>query len=282
MDWSPYIKNRRVFPLDWKPLQSVRIPGVSPYLHLLQNMRNLLVLDRSARQLDAFTADLAAEERTLAERRHQINELLASVLPPRLVDAVHDGALGSSELLDGALGSTERLDDATVVVLTVEPADSTELEPAVAAEVASELERTAVEIGLERTWSSADRHLYLAGLDTHDDARIDLAVRFVAAARDAVHRVGEVGLRGALSAGQVAAGVIDDEHVSLGVWGTPVRRALALDAMARPGEILVDAETASRVPDDRDLEPRPLDDAAVEAALGPVVRLRTDPPAATG
>ena len=47
-----------------------------------------------------------------------------------------------------------------------------------------------------------------------------------------------------LSTGPVASGVLDRGSLTFGAWGEPVRRALAIAALSRADEILVDLTTA--------------------------------------
>ena len=53
MPLSDYAQATHVYPLKWIPLQHIGIPGLGPYVHLLQNLSNLRRLDRVSRQMAA-------------------------------------------------------------------------------------------------------------------------------------------------------------------------------------------------------------------------------------
>jgi class 3 adenylate cyclase len=50
-----------------------------------------------------------------------------------------------------------------------------------------------------------------------------------------------------ISAGEVIAGLLRVDQLTYGVFGDPARAALALNAVAGPGQILVGADTAAEL-----------------------------------
>ncbi len=54
MDMRPYVGLQHVEPVDWRPLEPVGVPGVGPYLHLLQNGANLRRLAQAQRRVAAL------------------------------------------------------------------------------------------------------------------------------------------------------------------------------------------------------------------------------------
>jgi HAMP domain-containing protein len=194
-----------------------------------------------ARQLVRRAEGLAAEDAALAQQRRAIDELLLAVLPDRLLEAVRSGQLDLGDLADTA----------TVVTITIDGLGAAEDE--VVSAVASALESLARAHRLERAWSSTDRHLYLAGLGRDDDHGCDDAVAFVREAFAVVTELtAEAGIRvalhGALAAGDVATGIVGGQRMALGVWGRAPRRALALDAAAPVGGVLVEPGVIERAP----------------------------------
>ncbi|MEX2627934.1 MAG: adenylate/guanylate cyclase domain-containing protein, partial [Ilumatobacteraceae bacterium] len=144
-------------------------------------------------------------------------------------------------------------------------------------EVAGELERLAPAHDAERIWAAGDRHLYLTGLGRPDAGRDD-AVRFALSARSTIggdggaSGVDGVGVHIGLAAGTVATGVVGGAHVAFGVWGEPVRIALALDAVAAAGEVLATRDLVEQLDrpvtlaDERDITLGPDTIAAVALA----------------
>ena len=191
-----------------------------------------------ARRLNRVTERLRAKRRELAEEEQQITTLLESALPRRLVDQVRSGRKDFGDIVDTA----------TVVAVSVlnrDLSDSGDEEEATEiTTVARMLEAAAHENGLERVRSTSEEHLFVAGLG-EPGYEADASVRFVLAAFDAVEALAEesendIVLSAGLADGDVAAGVLGEEQVSFGVWGDPPGMAMTLDALAAPGEILLD------------------------------------------
>jgi len=53
MPLSDFARAVHVYPLVWKPLHPFPVPGVGPYVHLVQNMTNLVRLDRLSKRVAA-------------------------------------------------------------------------------------------------------------------------------------------------------------------------------------------------------------------------------------
>ena len=201
-----------------------------------------------ARRLTDMASQLDAEERALAAAYESKRELLLSVLPAHLVRA--DGAVSGT-------GEVTGMGTAVAVSLEVER-DPTTIDQhdavAVLATVAAATETIANRLGLERVRVAADRHLFIAPAsdDGSDGTRIattfalDLVgtVRTLAADNDVTLAV-HVGI----ATGAIATGVLNSGSLTFGAWGEPVRRALAIGALATSGEILLDESSATKVPD---------------------------------
>lgn len=199
-----------------------------------------------ARQLSRVTADLRREQEALADEEREIADLLHAALPPWLAEKVRRGG---DDLLD-------LVDTVTVVSASVnglpdlDERDGEEVADIVAA-VSSTVESAAAEHGLERIRSSSDHHLYLAGLGTDGFATAD-AVWFVQSLQGRLG--GHLGtdewpllVRAGLAAGEVAVGVVGEDQISVSVWGDAAADARTLDALAEPGQVLVDGSVASEL-----------------------------------
>ena len=138
-----------------------------------------------------------------------------------------------------------------------------------AAEVA---ESSAVEHGVQRIRAGADAYLFLAGAGPGDGS--EAALDFAVALTTAIPQVSDdedvtLAVHAGLSSGPVATGVLERGSLTFAAWGEPVRRAIAIGALAMSDEILVDATTAAAVTDDRwgmhaaadvvDLDGQPMD-----------------------
>ena len=191
------------------------------------------------RRLQFFAAELAAQEADLDREFEETRGLLLSVLPARLVGATGD-------LADDGTA----VDHATAIGMAVTVPSDRDADDRLAdvlAGVSAVADRLADEHGLERVRAAADRSLFLAGM-RRDASGASAALSF---ARDLVAEVSrastregvEVAVQVALSTGPVATGVLHSGAVTFSAWGDPVRRALAIVSLARPGEILVDEST---------------------------------------
>lgn len=205
------------------------------------------------RRLNVLTFDLRAQEEALAVEEAEITAMLLSALPLRLVEELRSGRRDLRDLVDTA----------TVVALTVtgifdEAGVDSESAADYAARLSGELENIADRLGVERVRSSSEQHLFVAGLGTPDPA-VFAAATFVSQAAEAIERFSsESGIdlvyRFALSAGDVFEGVLRADQLTYGVFGEPTRVALALNAIAAPGETLLDPGTGAELGPEWELE----------------------------
>jgi class 3 adenylate cyclase len=158
---------------------------------------------------------------------------------------------------DGAVsGSGDRVDTATVIAVAIDTLvtdlDPVDLAEALAATV-DIAEGLAVTHDVDRIRVAADRSLFVSGAGTPDDG-VDVGLAFAAALADGLHEFSErtsleftthIGL----STGPIATGVLAQGNLTFAAWGEPVRRALAISALADTDEILVDAGTADAAGD---------------------------------
>jgi class 3 adenylate cyclase len=197
-----------------------------------------------ARELSRCSEELAREDAELAEQHRAVDEILRALLPERLIDAVRAGTAELGDLVDTA----------TVVAVTVEGVPEVAEGPWAleqSAQVAAAVEGCAAECGLERVWASSDHHVFLAGLGRADQGSAD-ALRFVHRMRVVLAELSaqfdiDLTTHAGLAAGSVATGIIGGEHISFGVWGEPAARALALDAVAQPGQVLVHPSVTAQI-----------------------------------
>lgn len=194
-----------------------------------------------ARRLSAMARALGAREAQLAAEYERTRQLLLAVLPPSLVD--EDGTV---------TGSGSRTMPVTAVAVTVAPVEEHEdtemLQTALprAAEIA---ETVAERHGLERVRVAADRYLFLSPGDTADGGDMG-AQRAIAFTEELYRQLDidggdvELDLHVGLASGPVSTGVLDTGALTFGAWGDPVRRAMALAALATRDSVLVDVSTA--------------------------------------
>jgi class 3 adenylate cyclase/HAMP domain-containing protein len=201
-----------------------------------------------SRRLRAMANELGRREAALDEEYESTRRMLLAVLPSRIVNA--DGTLTDDDPLS---------DTATVVAATfhVEGIDNDDDELArIVDDAAGRAEALAEERTIERVLAGADRYLFIAGLGQPTDG-IEEAIDFAAALAamlhgfEADHHGVEVRPRIGIATGLVATGVLQESSLSFGAWGEPVRRALAIGALAVSDEVLVDVSTAERVDTDR-------------------------------
>jgi class 3 adenylate cyclase len=208
--------------------------------------------------------------------------VLLAALPARVADQVRRG--------DRAM--TDVVDTATVVSLTVvgifdrnatgnRPDQDEAVE--LSAATSRELETLAARFGVERVRSASDHHLFTAGLGAPDHD-VAAAAGFALAAGDVLHRAAEaagadVAYRAGLSAGEVIAGMFLENQLSYGVIGDPAQLAMTLDAIASPGQVLVDGTVAAALGPGWRLEPATgLVDVAGEPIAASVLTGRPESP----
>jgi class 3 adenylate cyclase len=209
-----------------------------------------------ANRINHLTAQLRENEAALAERERDITEVLLAALPPRLVDQARKG--------ERSLGDV--IDTGTVIALSFsglfdETSPDQESGIELSSLVSRNLEEIADRLGIERVRSSSDEHLFTAGLRSPGIAAND-AAQFIEEIRAGLERFAEETgaqptYRAGLCAGEIATGLQAGSQLSYGVWGEPPRVALALNAIAAPGETLLDESVASALGAEWDLERTP-------------------------
>ena len=199
------------------------------------------------RQLESVAARLREQEAAIEQEESRINEMLATVLPPALVDRVRGGERELAEVVDTA----------TVVAVSVHgiPAPSGADQDAVVeltTRLADESARVAQRHGVERAQAALEHQLYVTG---RDRVGID-AARALSFAREIVATLPQVAAEfgvtitvgAGLSSGLVATGVLGSHQVAFGVWGTPVGDAIALSDRAEPGQARADTGVVDELP----------------------------------
>ncbi|MDY7105051.1 MAG: adenylate/guanylate cyclase domain-containing protein [Actinomycetota bacterium] len=203
------------------------------------------------RRLRRLAADLGRREAQLAAEYERRRELLATVLPERIVDAVDSDRYSAAEgdLVDVGTVIAVRvvLDDAGGAPDDVDVGE-------LLAEDARFAESLAHERGIERIRADADRYLFVAGAG-RDEAGADDALAYATdlsaavaevAAREQVTMSVSVGL----ATGSVAMGVVGAGGLTFAAWGEPVRQALAVCALAAGGQVLLDRSAADALTSD--------------------------------
>jgi len=225
-----------------------------------------------SREFNHFVEELRHVESEARATQKETSDLLASVVPGRLVERI----------MAGGRGITEALNDATLVAValhgeieqTESVDDIAQQQSTLTAGVAS----LARDYGAEHLSSSASTVLYATGLAV-EGRRIDAGVDFALAVDDWARALDDRGfalsLSIGISSGDIVTGVVGDERLAVDVLGAPRQIASDLAASARPGQILIDADTAARL-DSRwkverveglsDLAGAPLDGWSVERA----------------
>ena len=192
------------------------------------------------RQLELVAGRLAAEEAAMVAEETQINDVLAAVIPPRLIDRVRRGEQSITDLFDTATMISVLIDG--IPEATGSDQD-TVLE--INEYLADGIDRLLESFQIERVRRSSSTALFAAGMGD-DDAGIHDALQFAAEAIGLVASAGDeygqrLTIRAGVATGDVASGVIGQQQLTFSVWGEPVSQAFTLASLARPGEILVDA-----------------------------------------
>jgi class 3 adenylate cyclase len=233
------------------------------------------------RRLNLLTADLREQRAAREEQQDAIEELLHSALPARIAEQLRSGELTLADITDNA----------TVVALTLHGltgatglSDDELVE--LSARLSRDLERAADRFGVERIRSASDHHLFAAGLGS-PEAATEQAADFVLAVEDALagatRETGvRLGYRAALSSGSVVAGLLNPDSLTYGVFGAPVRAALALAAVATDGQVLLDPTVVAQLGPEWTVEPvRGLVDLRGDVVDAAVLRGRHGDPSAT-
>jgi class 3 adenylate cyclase len=206
------------------------------------------------RRLTDLAAFLRSQEEALAEEERETTRLLLAALPGRVVEALRTGERQVRDLADSATL-------VAVVVTGLVEASSIDGETAVelASRVSRDFETLAETVGLERVRSSADQHLFVAGLGV-PSTEADRAAEFALAVGGVLERFAEetglsAGYRVGISSGRVVSGMLSSDQLTYAMFGEPPQTALALVSIAAPGQILVDGATVPELGDRWILEP---------------------------
>lgn len=198
-------------------------------------------------RLERVANELAQQEHDLEDEYERRRDLLLSVLPARLVN--RQGEVGDE---------VDAVRRATAIAIGIEVSgDATNGDVARVAldgSLRDELLAIGAELAIEPVRLAADRSLFITGGGS-DAVEADNALRFAAAVvataatLDDEHDVQHT-VRIGLASGTVATGVLETGTLTFAAWGEPVRRALAIGALAQADDILVDHTTVDELHDD--------------------------------
>ncbi|MEM8620208.1 MAG: adenylate/guanylate cyclase domain-containing protein [Actinomycetota bacterium] len=192
------------------------------------------------RRLNLMARDLEVQEAALSDEYERRRQLLLAVLPPHLVGEGGEVAANTGER-----------DEATMVAIGIavvagEFGDDEEGANALHAAAAA-AEELGGDHGAQRIRVAADRYLFAFGAGAEDsgaDDALAFATNFLARVEAlASDAESEFDVHIGLSTGTVATGVLDSGSLTFGAWGDPVRRALAISALSKSDQILVDRST---------------------------------------
>ncbi len=204
------------------------------------------------RQLQGVAQQLESQEQAIRDEEQHINDMLAALLPKRLIDRVRQGERAIKDIVDTA----------TVVSVTVDVSEVAGDDPDLELEIAEQLNGRVGAImeryGVERIRQSSGSQLFLTGLDQEDVRAVD-AAEFTLAMTELATEIGaeyghQLYVRAGMSAGDVATGVLGDDQLAFGVWGDPPGVAETLASLAGPGQVLVDVNVAQAL-SEWDIEP---------------------------
>jgi class 3 adenylate cyclase len=205
------------------------------------------------RRLEHLARELAQQEEDLETEYERRRSLLLSVLPPRLVN--HEGEVGTD---------VDQVRPSTVIAIGLDFAEGSnkdeQLLVNIVARLRDRLIAVGADLGIEPVRLAADRSLFITGAGSKS-VGADAALRFAREAALMAEALDEgddltVAVRVGVASGTVASGVLSTGSLTFAAWGEPVRRALAIVALARADEILVDETTISEVrPDEFEFEP---------------------------
>jgi methyl-accepting chemotaxis protein len=194
-------------------------------------------------QFNAFVDELRRQRLELARADAETTELLASVLPRRLVDQYRAGDRDIAESIQNATLVAITLTDDR---MTLSDDDRAEYAVQVSAGVAEIASRH----GAEHVASNATKGMYATGLGS-DQLEIEEALAFAVEVRDWIRaylaeREVDMTLGVGVSGGDVVANVIGSQRLAFDVLGSPRRIADDLAEQAPAWSVLVDAVIAAR------------------------------------
>ena len=197
-----------------------------------------------AHQFNAFVGELRHQRGEVARADEETTELLASVLPRRIID----------QYKAGDRDIAESIRNATLVAVTMNHdgvglSDDDWAEYSV--QISASMAKIAALHGAEHVASNAVTAMYATGLGS-DELEIDDALAFALAAREWIKAYAEdrdidVTMGIGVAGGDVVANVIGTQRLAFDVLGSPRRVADDLARSAPPWTVLVDAAIAGRV-----------------------------------
>lgn len=200
-----------------------------------------------AKQFDGFVAELRHRRDEVERTDAETTELLASVMPERLVEQYRAGQRDIAEAISNAT---------LISVVIVGPDGGRPGDDIVSeygAAVSAGLDDIADAHGVERIDATASMLTYATGLGS-EQLEIDRAIAFASDVADwfgefATERelTADVGI--GLAAGDVVANVIGTQRLAFEILGSPRRASERLARAAAGGDVLVDAVIAGRLGD---------------------------------
>jgi class 3 adenylate cyclase len=205
------------------------------------------------RRFNDMVGELRGRSEALARSDEQTTELLLAALPRRVVGRVKGG---EQEVFDAVRNGT--IIAISIGGLTAERSAELEALRDLGVNLSARLATLADEHGVEPIHSSSSQLLYAAGLES-GELEAERALAFVGAVRDeagafAREHVLPLEFSAGLAAGEVIAAVVGSERLAFDVWGEPARSAMTRDAVAEPGQVLVDESVAEAAGDRWPLE----------------------------
>ncbi len=197
-----------------------------------------------ARQLGLVARELRHQREAVTMEESRIQGILSAVVPARLMERVRDGDHDFSDVLE-----TATVVSVSLVGLPDPSGSDQDTVLAATTRITGALEDLAARSGLEVVRAAVRQESFLAGLGS-PDPDVEAAMAFAAQVPGVVREAGrdfglDVDASVGMSAGTVGTGLIGRHQLSFGVWGDPPGRAAALDGLARPGEVLLDASVAA-------------------------------------
>lgn len=228
-----------------------------------------------SREFNQFVEELVQRKADVIATEAETSELLASVVPRRLVDKVMAGDRDLAEAMSNASLVAIKLKG------TIDNTRGLEELAENNAELAAGLSAISERYGAEQLSSSAVAFLFATGLNV-DAPRIEDAVKF---AIEVAHWLSDsLAAQGfmlsaavGVASGDVVAGVMGTDRLAVDVLGAPRQVAGSLSEAALPRQVLVNAEIAGTLGEEwqverasgvEDLSGSPLDAWQVSARAG--------------
>jgi len=216
-----------------------------------------------AREFRALAAHLNAMVDNLASRRQAVSEalvekvdVLRTLLPPAVADAVDEG--------DRTL--VETVPHATVAVIVVDGLNEVfgtrevEANRSLIHTLVDDADEIAAINGLERIKVTGDTYYAVCGLSQPYIDQVARTVRFTLRARDAIRDLArdnglDLDVSAGIASGPITVGLTGDARLTYDLWGDTVHLAYLLARGAGRGQVLVTGEARDRLPSGPDLQP---------------------------